>query len=59
MLLKDVQRYLDHIIPLSTGGTHSKTNIQYICGKCNLIKGYKTEKEFKKYLSQLEENNES
>jgi len=30
---------LDHIIPLSVGGEHSKRNVQCLCHKCNLEKG--------------------
>ena len=30
---------LDHIIPLSVGGDHSKKNTQCLCYKCNLEKG--------------------
>jgi len=30
---------LDHIIPLSQGGEHSKRNTQCACRKCNLAKG--------------------
>jgi endogenous inhibitor of DNA gyrase (YacG/DUF329 family) len=30
---------LDHIIPLSLGGTHTKSNTQLLCRKCNRIKG--------------------
>ena len=30
---------LDHIVPLSKGGDHSKLNTQCLCRKCNLAKG--------------------
>ena len=26
---------LDHIIPLSIGGPHTKENLRYICAECN------------------------
>ena len=32
---------LDHIIPLSKGGKHSKNNVRIICLWCNLDKGSK------------------
>ena len=31
--------HLDHIIPLSKGGTHSLDNVRWVCARCNLIKG--------------------
>jgi len=31
-------RHIDHIIPLSRGGTNDKTNIQWLCQACNLKK---------------------
>lgn len=34
----------DHIIPISQGGTHTKSNIQVLCRVCNAIKGSKIEK---------------
>lgn len=30
---------LDHIVPLSAGGEHSKVNLQLLCRKCNIKKG--------------------
>lgn len=33
---------IDHIIPLSKGGTHEKKNIQPLCNKCNLVKNART-----------------
>lgn len=30
---------LDHILPLSKGGSHSYLNVQCVCRKCNLLKG--------------------
>jgi len=33
--------HLDHIIPLSKGGTHTKDNVCYCCAECNLKKNNK------------------
>jgi len=39
--IKRGNMHLDHIIPLSKGGTHSLDNIQWLCATCNLKKGDK------------------
>ncbi len=36
------QRHLDHIHPLSKGGQHSITNVQWLCATCNMQKSDKT-----------------
>lgn len=33
---------IDHVVPLSKGGTHTIDNVQPLCGKCNSIKHDKT-----------------
>lgn len=33
--------HVDHIVPLSRGGTNDTDNLQALCAKCNLIKGNK------------------
>lgn len=33
--LTDKNAQLDHILPLNAGGTHTRDNVRYICGKCN------------------------
>ncbi|KKM83985.1 hypothetical protein LCGC14_1303890, partial [marine sediment metagenome] len=35
---KDSYANLDHIVPLSKGGTHRTSNVQTLCRKCNIIK---------------------
>jgi hypothetical protein len=30
---------IDHIIPMSGGGTHDPSNLQVLCGPCNITKG--------------------
>lgn len=37
---------LDHVIPLSRGGTHTKDNVRCSCRKHNMLKGSMTEAEF-------------
>src|SRR5208282_4721926 len=36
---------LDHILPIARGGAHSYANTQCLCGKCNVLKCDKTERE--------------
>ena len=33
--------HLDHVVPLSKGGTHTLTNVVWSCSTCNLAKGAK------------------
>lgn len=37
-LTYDKKRHLDHIIPLSKGGKHILSNVQWTCQHCNLVK---------------------
>ena len=37
-----VELHVDHIIPVSKGGTSAVTNLQTLCANCNLSKGAKT-----------------
>jgi hypothetical protein len=41
--------HLEHCIPLSRGGTHTKENLVPSCAPCNLSKGNKTPDEWDKY----------
>lgn len=34
--------HVDHILPLSRGGTNDLDNLQMLCSRCNLSKGTKT-----------------
>lgn len=44
---------MDHIIPLTRGGTHSEGNLQPLCRSCNASKGNKTMTEWKYRLTQV------
>ena len=38
ILDKNVNKHLDHYMPISKGGTHSISNVVWSCSKCNLTK---------------------
>lgn len=42
--------HIDHITPLSRGGSNYPDNLQLLCPPCNLSKHNKTHKEFLEYL---------
>lgn len=44
--LKEVNYHLDHIQPLSKGGTNDDENVQLLCQSCNCSKGAKDPIEF-------------
>lgn len=35
------KRHVDHVIPLASGGSNDRTNLQILCAQCNLKKGAK------------------
>jgi len=41
------ESHLDHVMPLSRGGTNTDDNVQLLCPRCNLSKGTKTMEEWK------------
>lgn len=47
--LSETGMHLDHIIPLSRGGTHTASNVHWVCPRCNLSKGNKLESEWEEY----------
>jgi 5-methylcytosine-specific restriction endonuclease McrA len=47
------KKHVDHILPLSCGGSNDRTNIQYLCAPCNLTKGAKDPILFAQELGRL------
>lgn len=45
--------HIDHMVPLSRGGSNWPTNIQLLCETCNLRKNNKTPEEFIQVLARL------
>lgn len=45
--------HIDHIVPLSRGGEHSKRNLQITCVECNLSKSGKDPIDFMRSLGKL------
>lgn len=41
---------VDHVVPLSRGGVHELSNLEYTCNDCNLVKRAKTREEFVKWI---------
>lgn len=44
---------IDHMIPVSRGGTHDLDNLCLACVNCNQLKGDMTDKEFFVYLRKI------
>lgn len=42
--------HIEHIIPVSIGGSNTIDNINFSCGRCNVTKNDKTDKEFFEYI---------
>lgn len=42
----DINFHIDHIVPLSAGGSSEQSNLQLLCPICNLRKGAETSEEF-------------
>lgn len=52
-ILHSKDRHLDHIKPVSRGGTNDKGNLQFLCIGCNLSKGAKDPIEFARSKGRL------
>lgn len=48
--LGDLEIHLDHDIPLSRGGQHTRANVHVACSRCNLAKGTMTSSEYRATL---------
>lgn len=44
---------IDHMDPVVRGGSNEESNLQLLCGSCNLRKGIQTDQEFRKRYHQL------
>lgn len=51
--LKPSNVSLDHIVPLSKGGTNTWSNIQWICQKCNRYRRNSTCQQWDEFLQHL------
>jgi 5-methylcytosine-specific restriction endonuclease McrA len=51
---KKLDKYhIDHLIPISRGGSNDKENICIACPECNFRKGNKTPEEFETYIKSI------
>jgi 5-methylcytosine-specific restriction endonuclease McrA len=44
--------HIDHIVPVSKGGTNERNNLAWVCATCNVQKGNKSLAEFRLYQVQ-------
>lgn len=44
---KIIKGHVDHIVPVSRGGTNERTNLAWVCAECNREKGDKSLLEFR------------
>lgn len=45
--------HIDHMDPVVRGGSNEESNLQLLCGSCNLRKGIQTDQEFRERYRQL------
>lgn len=51
--LRQIEYHVDHLVPISLGGTNSPTNLCILCAKCNLHKSnlvFKSVYEMRSYI---------
>lgn len=48
--LKDSEIHLDHIVPISRGGDHTRINVAIACAPCNIRKASMTLVEYRAFL---------
>jgi 5-methylcytosine-specific restriction endonuclease McrA len=50
---KIVKGHMDHIVPVSNGGTNARENLAWVCSTCNQQKGDKSLLEFRGFQENL------